>query len=265
MEFTFKDRLKIRWKMRYFRKMGYKCIASNKINVAYSNTNYMFMLGLGRYDETADILIRFLGESEDFELSYIMFVENNMESVANLTLLDLIDYVIDNYDNLTSLHYCRECLKKYKAYIVLGSEEANRAFREELKQDAMRDILKPASEITEDKKTSSFLQLGYLVVKLNDRETFDFMLSNFVDKSSSLDTISLVLRAKKLLNTAVELADDDLLAKTKEAILPVLENTLNQPIQLSELYFNKPYWEDVASEEAITKIAQELLEKIKCE
>jgi hypothetical protein len=129
----------------------------------------------------------------------------------------------------------------------------------------MRDILKPASEITEDEKTSSFLLLGNLVVTLNDRETFDFMLSNFVDKSSSLDTISLVLRAKKLLNTAVELADDDLLAKTKEAILPVLENTLNQPIQLSELYFNKPYWEDVASEEAITKIAQELLEKIKCE
>ena len=262
MEFTFKERLKIRWKMRFFRKMGYKCIASNKINVAYSNTNYMFMLGLGRYDETADILIRFLGEGEDFELSYIMTAENNMEPIENVDLFALIDYLIENYDNITSLHYCKDLLARYVEHFTPKWEAASRAFNEELKQEAINVLSAAPGEVDEATKTFNFQNLGNLAVTLNDPSALEFMLSYFADNAKELDSISVLLRAEKLYDTAEKIRNDELTARINDLLLPIIENELNRPIQMSEAYLNKHLWESVASEESVKKRLENLFDKL---
>lgn len=262
MEFTFKEIIRIKRKMRYFKKMGYKCVTAEKTTIAYSNTIYMFSLSKGRYDESPDITIRYLGDRAIFKLTQIMTVENNMEPIENVDLFGLIDYLIENYDNITSLHYCKDLMAKYEAHFAPKWEAASRAFKEELKQEAINVLSAAPGEVDEATKTFNFQNLGNLAVMLNDPSALEFMLSYFADNAKELDSISVLLRAEKLYDTAEKIGNDELIAKTSNLLLPILENELNRPIQMSEAYLNKSLWESVASEESVKKRLENLFDKL---
>ena len=117
MKYTYKEIVKILFKMRSFRKKGYKCVSIRDEFIEYSNGHIELIVFNGHFYEGKNILIHFIEHNKKFSLTNIIFVENNMSDSYDHSLSSLIDYLISDYDRIIDMDYCKAKTNEYCDYI----------------------------------------------------------------------------------------------------------------------------------------------------
>ncbi|EAG7022397.1 hypothetical protein BJN12_11240 [Listeria monocytogenes] len=90
---------------------GFKLIEITDAVITFSNKKLAFVIGYERYDNVSNVNIKFLEESEMFNLGWIAFVRRNQTPLPQNKLdniLELLDYAEKNYAKVTNLQFCQE-------------------------------------------------------------------------------------------------------------------------------------------------------------
>ena len=129
-------------------------------------------------------------------------------------------------------HYGMDLDGEYELYKSYGvPRRIERKWLAELKEICISRL---NSETNEKKYIKKFRDAIEVLNRLEDIDGLIDLLINTSQRAKQMTTIPLVLWAEDLIRTAVCIEDAKFLAKTKEFVIPILEDALSKPLLLSE-------------------------------
>lgn len=135
-------------------------------------------------------------------------------------------------------HYGMDLDGEYELYKSYGvPRRIERKWLAELKEICISRL---DSETNEKKYIKKFSDAIEVLNRLKDIDGLIVLLINTSQRVKQMTTIPLVIWAEVFVETAIRIKkfieDATILAKTKEIIIPILEDALSKPILLSEEY-----------------------------